>query len=445
MEDVFKDNSMRIAFWAIWLAVLGETTLRAEDEFERPPIAYSRSTPENVVSRFQRRLDRNEVELKFDEAFGYLPALLDALQIPRESQMLVFSKTSLQRGRIQPKTPRAIYFNDDVYVGYCHAGNVLEVSAVDPQLGVVFYTLDQTAAAPPNLTRQTDQCLLCHRVRQGSEIPGHLVRSVFTDPGGFPILTEGSFRVDHTTKLKDRWGGWYVTGTHGDQTHLGNLIVRDVPVKRPVANPDGLNVTDLSARFSTTNYLTPHSDLVALMIFEHQTHVQNLITRANHATRQALHYELELNRELKEPLDRKLESTGRRIASAGDELVKGLLLAGEAPLAGPIAGSSDFAALFAKAGPRDPAGRSLRDLDLHHRIFKHPCSYLVYSPAFDGLPPEMKQYVATKLRAILKEDTRQEQPPLGRVDESFAHLSREDRQAIWEILTSTKPDLFEHD
>ncbi len=196
-------------------------------------------------------------------------------------------------------------------------------------------------------------------------------------------------------------------------------------------------------RISANRYLTPHSDIVALMVLEHQTLVHNLFTLANFTTRQALDYEAQLNRELGEPPGHRLESTTRRIASAGDDLVEGLLFCGEAPLTATIAGTSEFANHFAGAGPRDTQGRSLREFDLTKRMFKYPCSYLIYSPAFDGLPPEMKTYVSARLRNILT-GTSSSTSPVTRAskEDSFAHLTAADRQAIWEILTSTKPELF---
>jgi len=422
---------MRIPLGTILTLALALGAARAEDQFERPPIEYSLSTPDNAVSRLQTRLEQGAVALRFDAAFGYLPALLKELGVPADSQMLVYSKTSLQRHRITPKTPRAVYFGDEVYVGFCHAGDVLEVSVADPQLGAVFYTLEQKQAAAPSLVRQTHKCLLCHSGSQAGDIPSHLVRSVFVDASGLPILSEGSFRVDQTTPIENRWGGWYVTGHHGKQSHLGNLIVGSGPLPRPVRNETGLNLADLTDRLTTANYLAAHSDIVALMVLEHQTLVHNLITQANFAARQALHYEAEFNRGLGEPADNRLESTSRRIANAGDRLVAAMLFVDEAPIEEPISGSTQFAAQFSERGPRDSRGRSLRDFDLAKRIFKYPCSYLIYGEAFDALPAEMKAYVTTKLRTVLTGS-----------DDDFAHLSADDRRAIWEILSDTKPELF---
>lgn len=418
---------------AAWLLCTATARLAsAADEFELPPIEYSHGAPANCVSKFQDELAQNKAALPRDPKLGYLPALLKGLNVDVDSQMLVFSKTSMQRDRISPRSPRAIYFNDDVYVGYCRNGEVIEIAAADPQLGAVFYTLKQQEEAPPELARQTHSCLQCHGATQTDNLPGFLVRSLFVAPSGLPILSEGSHRVDHTTPIEQRWGGWYVSGAHGEQSHLGNFLVRDRDAPRPWKNVDGLNVADLTDRFATNQYPTPHSDVVALLAFEHQAFVHNLLTKANFTARQALYYQAGLNRALGKPEDERLESTTRRIASAGEKLVQGLLMCNEAPLAGPVVGTSGFAERFSQLGPRDRQGRSLRDLDLKTRLLKYPCSYLIYSPAFDGLPPVMKEFVARRLQEVLA----------GQGGADYAHLTAADRAAIAEILRETKPDLW---
>src|SRR6476646_8176750 len=209
---------------AAFILVSGVGSLTRADAFDRPPINYSTAKTDNLVTRLQQRIDSGEVKLPFADEFGYLPAVLKELKVPTSSQMLVFSKTSLQRDRIGPRTPRAVYFNDDLYVGFCRLGEVMEVAVADPQLGNVFYTLTQEPAAKPKSPGTTENCLSCHLSRQQG-IPALTVRSVYPDREGNPILSGGSFRTDHTSPLKERWGGWYVTGTHGSQTHLGNLIL----------------------------------------------------------------------------------------------------------------------------------------------------------------------------------------------------------------------------
>lgn len=412
--------------------LLSRSGLLNAQDFEHAPIHYATATPDNPVSQLQARLDAGTVRLKYDDQVGYLKAVLQELQVPVSSQTLVFSKTSLQRHKIAPRTPRALYFSDDMYVGFCQNGDVVELSAVDPQLGAVFYTLDQEQTDKPGFVRQVDNCLLCHGSSHTRNIPGHFIRSVYVDGVGFPVLAMGTHRIDHTSPISKRWGGWYVTGTHGDQQHLGNLIVTGKHEREPVNNAAGQNVTDLSARFKTTAYLSAHSDLVALMVMEHQTEAHNLLTRASFQTREALYSEERLNKELGEPEGHRWDSTTTRIKSSCEALVKYLLFSDEAPLTARLQGTTSFADDFAARGPRDPQGRSLRDFDLERRVFKYPCSYLIYSRSFEALPTEAKALVFRRLWDVL-----------SGVDQgkAFSHLSDTDRTAIREILLATKTGL----
>jgi hypothetical protein len=432
-SDVYAMNHPWI-FAALWIAMLGSYAIGA-DEFEHPPIEYSASTPDNCISELQSAIEQDEVTLKRDSKQGYLGDLLEKLKISPTSQLLVFSKTSKQRDRIGPRTPRAIYFNDDVYVGYCHNGGEIEVSIADPHLGAVFYTLDQNSHEKPAIVRQTQSCLQCHGTTQTDEIPGFLMRSLYVDGSGLPILSEGGHYVDYTTPLADRWGGWYVTGNFGGQRHLGNLIIRDRDAPKPWKSENSQDVADLSDRISASDYLTPYSDAVALMVFAHQTYVHNLITKANFTARQALSYQAMFSRALGKSDNEPLESVTHRIESAGEKLVQGLLFANEARIENPIRGSSGFAEKFVQIGPRDTKGRSLREFDLEKRLFKYPCSYLIYSRSFDELPPVMKNYVAKRFKDILA----------GNGGDEYPHLSLTDRQSIAEILRDTKPELWASD
>lgn len=411
---------------------LGAPTLRSATDLEQEPIRYSKAPAQNPITELQQRLDTGKTKLGFNDDTGYLESLLQALQIPVSSQVLVFSKTSLQRDRIAPRTPRAIYFNDDVYVGFCLRGEVLEISTADRGLGTAFYTLEQDATRRPQFARQSDNCLICHASSLNRGFPGHLVRSLYTDRQGQPILSAGSHRTDHTSPFKERWGGWYVSGTHGRQEHMGNRTATRQEADSHRLSPEGQNVTDLRERFAVENYLSPHSDLVALLVLEHQVEMHNRLTRAALETRMALHYQQGINKALGEPASYRSDSTTRRIQSVGDALLQYLLFCEEAPLTDPVRGTSTFQEEFAKRGPRDCQGRSLRDFDLTTRMFRYPCSYLIYSSAFDQLPSEVKDHVLRRLFAILTEaDT----------GPTFAHLTASDRQAILEILRSTKPDL----
>lgn len=418
-----------------WLAI----TAANGDDFDKAPISYRDSEPTNPISRLQKRMNRGEVSFEHDDDFGYLKSVLNALEVPVESQMLVFSKTSLQLRRITPRTPRAIYFNDDVYIGFCQRGDVLEVSTADPTLGTVFYTLDQEKVAKPVFQRNNDNCLVCHSSSRTGGVPGHVIRSLYADAGGQPIFSAGSRMVDHTTPMKQRWGGWYVTGTHGDQNHLGNLVIRGRRVIEPVDNAQGENVTSLEDRFKVDRYLTPHSDIVALMVLEHQALIHNRITKANFAARQAIHDEKTMNEVLGNDKDHRLESTGRRIASAAEDLVESLLFVDEAELTATVKGTSGYTKKFKDNGPRDGKGRSLRDLDLKERMFKYPCSFLIYSESFDGLPQETQKVVWERMWQVLSGEDQSKE---------YAHLTAADRRAIAEILLETKsglPDYWKAD
>lgn len=401
-------------------------------DLDREPINYSKSKGDNAVTRLQERLRTGQAKLTFEEDRGYARSLLKELNVPVSSQVLVFSKTSLQRDRICPKTPRALYFNDDVYVGFCLRGDVMELSAVDAQLGTVFYTLDQEPADKPKFTRHTDACLICHSSSVSRGLPGHVIRSVYPDPEGIPYLSAGAHRTDQTSPLKERWGGWYVTGTHGEQTHMGNWILSKRQDADAGLDAHGQNVDTLRDRFTTSFYLSPHSDIVALMTLEHQTEMHNRLAFATLETRMALHYQEELIKALSEKPDMQFDSTKSRIRGAGDLVVKYLLFCEEAKLTDRVKGTSGFSKEFAERGPFDSKGRSLRQFDLKTRLFKYPCSYLIYGEAFNKMPAEVKQHVMQKLFDVLTgKDT----------SKDFAHLSCDDRAVILEILRDTKADL----
>jgi hypothetical protein len=401
---------------------------------DHPAIQYSKTPADDPISRLERGIAAGEVKLDYDPDLGYLPAVLRALKVPVSSQVLVFSKTSFQAPRISPRTPRALYFNDEVTIGYVRGGDVVEVTAADRRQGINFYTLDQEQASKPSFTRQ-EQCLQCHASGATLGVPGLVVRSVYPDRTGMPIFQAGSFITDHRSPMKQRWGGWYVTGTHGEQRHMGNTFLdgKDQPEAFDYAK--GANTTDLTRSFDTGAYLAPDSDIVALTVLEHQTRMQNLITRVGYEARMAVYEQEGMNKALNEPPGTFSDSNKRRITSAAEELVRYMLFAGEAPLDGEIRGTSRFAEEYAGAGRRDKQGRSLRDLNLKTRVYKYPCSPLIYSPAFDGLPEMAKAHVYRRLWDVLSGSDNSRE---------FAHLSPADRQAIREILIDTKSGLPEY-
>ena len=402
--------------------ILCSVGLRGEDPARRPttPVfdeelsGYKKTEPTGAVALLQQRLKRGEAKLTSDARHGYLNSLLRELGLPPSSQALVFSKTSPLRHYISPQNPRALYFDDRVAVAYVPSAPDIEIAAQDPKLGVVFYTLEQKESAQPQL-RRDDRCLECHASSKSLEVPGLLVRSFVTSVDGEVDLLSGTM-VNHRTPLAERWGGYYVTGTHGDQAHLGNLFGPDA-IKRHEKEPSYHgNLTDLKGFLDLSKYPAPGSDIVALMVLEHQVHMVNLLTRLNYEATKSL------------------RETGNTQSanSAAEAVLKYLLFVEEARIRAPIQGTADFAAWFQQQGPADSQGRSLRQFDLKTRLFKFPCSYMIYSPTFDSLPSAAKKHLYRRLWDILSDEKEAGE---------FARLSVETKRAIKEILSATKPDL----
>jgi hypothetical protein len=362
---------------------------------DAPAIQYATAPTSDRASRLDRRLRSGEITLAYDRDYGYLISLLKALDVPVASQVLVFSKTSFQAPRISPRTPRAVYHSPDASVGFVRGGDVLEIAAVDPRQGVIFYTLDQEESAKPQFVRR-EECMHCHHGASTLGVPGLVVRSVHTDRNGAALLTARAFVNDHRSPLDQRWGGWYVTGLSGGQHHMGN---------RFTDAPDASNVTDLSPFIDPGAYLAPQSDIVSLMVLEHQTRFTNLVTRVNWESR-----------------------LGRDTAATATELVRYLLFADEAPLTAPIQGGTAFTAAFSAAAIRDKSGRSLRDFDLKSRLFRYRCSYMIYTEQFDAIPAPARDQVLRRVYAILT----------GAEPSAYPEPVR---RATLEILRETKPAL----
>ncbi len=340
--------------------------------------------------------------------------------MPVESQMLVFSKTSFQSPRINPGNPRSLFFNDSVAVGWVRGGDILELASEEPRQGVIFYLLDNEPAAKPKFVR-SDECLQCHESYGTLGVPGMLMRSVYPDADGLPMFAAGTYATDHHSPMEERWGGWYVTGDSGSVRHLGNTAYTDPQNPRPIAANPARNPHSIQGRFDTTGYLSPYSDIVALMTFEHQMRMINLLTRVGWEIRYALYEE--------QHGTVGHDFTLRRLRETTDEIVDYMLFADEAPLAGIVRGSSGFAETFAAEGPFDRKGRSLRQFDLGKRLMRYPCSYMIYSPAFDSLPAESRDAIARRLSEILLGEDR---------SAKYSRLSPADRKAVLEILRDTK-------
>jgi len=408
--------------------------------------ARADETSEDAVARLQRKIDAGQARLPYDPQRGYLDALLRELKLPPSSQSLVFTKTSLQRDHLSPATPRAIYFNDDTYVGYVRDGNVMEIASIDPKAGTTaFYTLEQSATEHPRFQRETDSCFQCHEGAMTRYTPGLMLRSVAPDAQGFPILADGTTLITQETPLNERWGGWYVTGTLGtNPRHRGNTVVhadaRDpnaaFAAAAESAKGTSQDVTDLTPFCDLSAYASKNSDIVALMVLAHQAEAHNLMSRAKAVVERALEDERAINQVTGKPANSPhSESTLSRIKNAGEPLLKYMLFCDEAKLTSHVFGTSDFVKDFAAQGPRDKLGRSLRDFDLRRRLFKFPCSYLIYSEQWDDLPPPLLDYLYHRLWLICREKEK---------GHDYDHLTTDDRDAIRQILLETKSGLPEY-
>ena len=395
--------------------------------FGDAPIAYRSEKVDDPIARLQKQLDQGGAKLEYEAGRGYLQSVLRALRVPISSQTLVFSKTSFQFPRISPERPRALYFNDDIYVGRVHDGPSLEFISFDPMQGAIFYVLNDQPSEHPRFERAANDCVQCHVAANSTRgVPGVMLRSVFTSPSGAQAAGTPSSITGQDSPLKGRWGGWYVTGSLGKQTHLGNALLPNGAKPDQLDRSSHANLTDLTGLFDTSDYLSRYSDIVAHLVLAHQTQMHNLITQTNYQTRLALYAG-----KAGDPLS---DAGRRQFERPAEQLVRYLLFANETPLDEPVTGTSGFAEEFATRGPRDDRGRSLRDFDLQRRIFKYPCSYLIYSEAFDAIPQPARDYVYRRIFEVL---SGREQGP------EFASLSAEDRRAILEILVATKPGVPE--
>jgi len=394
------------------------------------------------VTILDRRIESGEVTLEFDETHGWLPALMTALEVPLSSQGFVASRTSLQTDRITPWTPRALYFNDDVYLGFVQESPFLEIAAIDPDEGAVFFTVTQFDGDRPLFKKETTTCLICHESRAVTGgISGVIMRSVLPDRYGYVVTSIHEGSVTDRTPFEERLGGWYVTGTHGAPGHVGNTLTpelaHEIPdVSRYLEDFDlsaNGNVTSLHDRFDVTPYMSVHSDIVALLVLGHQTRIHNLIISARETATDAMTEQEGRLRSMGRdaPESGMLEATSQRIDGAVDRLLRDMLFVREAPMPGPVLGTSGYAEEFASWGPHDTQGRSLRDFDLETRLFQYPLSFLIYSDAFDALPEVVLQRFYAGLVEVLEAVV---------PSEEYAHLDLPTRAAIVEILMDTKPD-----
>lgn len=439
------------ALRALTAAVIAATALPAAAQiavrnqgyipFSDPPINYRSNDLSDPVARLEKRLEDGKSALVYEEQHGYLRSVLHLLDVPIKSQTLVFSKTSFQYPKISPEHPRALYFNDDVYVGSVHEGKAIEIVSFDPMQGAIFYLLDEHKTEKPAFQRAELDCTQCHIAAGTRGVPGVLLRSVYPTSTGTLVPGTRSLITDQESPVAERWGGWYVTGRLAGLAHMGNASVDETQIAAATdAHAAATKLVPFAKPFDASAYLSADSDVVAHLVLAHQTQMHNLITLTNYKTRLALYSQARASGT--SPQAQGSSGTSlpdnlrQQFERPAEQLVRYLLFSNEAPLSGlglkENVSASAYAKEFAALGPKDAQGRSLREFDLNTRLFRYPCSYLIYSDAFDAIPEPAKGYVYHRLLQVL---TGEDRSP------DFAQLSAADRRNVLEILLATKHGL----
>lgn len=380
--------------WLWIFLVLTQTARGGAELWDLPPLRYSETLATDPVAKLAGEIAAGTRKVEGTTGLDRLRFVLKEMKISEESQVLVFSKTSFQNPLIDPKNPRALYFSMDAYVGYV-PGGAIEVIVQDPVLGVVFYVIDTDESGELKIVRDSGQCISCHGSASTEHVPGLQVRSVFSDAEGRPLLAMGTNQVNHETPLAERWGSYYVTG-RSSLPHLGNRTYgKDVSAK-----PMPSDLEKLAGVIDVSKYPQPTSDVVALMVLEHQCRMHNLLNAASLQYRRASY----LARALDAAADVDSGSPGRVADSVAGKIVDCLFFKDEADPGEGIEGGETFQKTFSNSYPRTRDGKSLADFQLYDRLFKRRCSFMVYSSAFTNLPPRVKSAVFAKMKLALAGD-----------------------------------------
>ncbi len=411
---MFRPTAFAVLTAMSMSTLLGEVNFK---DIEAAPHRYSATVPQDRFTRLKADLEAGRIKLDSRNERAFVESLLAALAVPKSSQLLVFSTTSLQLRLITPSSPRALYFSDDLYVGYVPRGRI-EIISLDPKLGAIFHIFDIPRRDGEAIrVERSERCMNCHADEETQHVPGLIVKSVVPGPRGGSLDTLTRLPTGHGVPLDVRFGGWYLTGAETLGEHWGNTIGRFTPegIARIPVTP--------GTTFDFADYPAATSDLLAHLVHEHQAGFVNRAVEAGYRARTYLFADGEsLTAEHAQILDEQAAL-----------LTRYLLFADEAPLPkGGVAGDADFRADFLRARRPASNGASLRDFDLEHRLFGNRCSYMIYSPVFTGLPDPMKMRVYRNLSAALSVDA---------PDAEYAWMPAEEKRTIRTILKETLSDL----
>jgi len=386
-------------------------------EFKQAPHSYFSHVPTDRFAALQPRLLSGEVKLDTSDDKAFLASILKALDIPISSQLLVFSASSLQSEIINPRNPRALYFNEDTYIGYVPGGKV-EIISMDPEMGPMFYIFGQlNGGGVPAITR-SEKCFNCHAGNATHRVPGLIAESLLPMLSGASLETYRRDEQGHQIPLEKRFGGWHLTGGHHlTETHA-NLMGRTRASRGfelTQVQPGQMSDLDL--------HLLPTSDILPNLLHEHQLGFENRVFHAAYVLRQL-----------------KAEGGGSVLTAAkpevekhADDLARYILFADEAKLPNQgIDGDPAFIRDFQRNKKPVSNGASLKDFDLKSRLFKYRASYMLYTDSWQKLPKEIKDRVYYKMAEGLRD---QNPSP------AFAHLPSDEKRAIRSILKDTLPGL----
>jgi len=404
------------------------------NDFDVEPHSYRSRKLTDPVSVFMERVNGGAIPAFEEEGKELVKKLLEEFKIPVSSQVFVFTKTSLQRDQVSSDNPRALYFNEDAYLGWMPGGRV-EIASIDPLAGPVFWFQRPLGRKEDLLFRRTGSCLGCHAGSATNYLPGLLGQSVYPLADGRSAGSIRTFeRVGHNIPYEQRWGGWMVTGAgHEALNHMGNaLAVRDQKGLRLEKKTAGQAASDLSVFFDPSLHLIEGSDILAMLAHDHQISAHYRINEAQYRMRQVL-FDEKLDPDSGREVWEKLPSAHlSALDTSMSRFLKYFLFADEPALKGEIQDGGVYRKDFFANKRVSRHGLSLKDLDLKTRLLKHRLSWMIYSNAFEGIPRAFKEEFYHRLWNIL---TR----PGGVA--GFEYLGAEEKAAIAEILTDTKDGL----
>lgn len=410
----------KLSCLALGLA-LGQAVLSAEEsgaldfaDLERPEHDYWNRTPTDPFTRLIGDLESGRLGLDESSEKAYLVSLLKALKIPVSTQTLVYSTTSLQLRLISPRSPRAIYFNEEIYLGYVPGGKI-EIVSIDPELGAIFYIFDIPKAGVRPVAERSRRCMNCHSDEDTREVPGIVIKSVVPGPTGGSLESYRRGITGHEIPLSDRFGGWHVTGGENLGKHWGNLTGR--------LSPAGLQTEPLppGERFDWSTFPVATSDVLAHLLHEHQAGFVNRVVETHYRLRTAL----------ANGKGRFLEADRADMERQVEELTRYLLFADEAALPdGGIAGDPLLKEEFLAARRSAANGESLRDFDLKTHLFRNRCSYMIYTPLFQSLPEGFRRRIYQRMERALAASP---------ADAEFSHLRPDEKARLRVILAETVP------